>query len=525
MTPITRALISVSDKTGIVEFAQTLVEAGVEILSTGGTAKLLAEKGLPVIEVADYTGFPEMLDGRVKTLHPKVHGGILGRRDLPEHVAKMAEHGIGNIDLVCVNLYPFEATIANPDCTLEDAIENIDIGGPTMVRSAAKNWAHVAIVTDSADYAALSEELRANAGKLSKATRFALAKKAFTHTAAYDGAISNYLTSLAEGEVTGAPQRVAFPNRLNLQLVKVQDMRYGENPHQAAAFYRDLDPAAGSIANYRQLQGKELSYNNIADADAAWEAVKTFDAPACVIVKHANPCGVAVATDPLSAYKLAFATDTTSAFGGIIAFNREVDAATVEVVSAQFLEVLLAPSFTDEAKALIAAKKNVRVLEIPLAPGANPFELKRVGGGVLVQTPDVRNVTLPELRVVTERAPSEQEMSDLLFAWRVAKFVKSNAIVFCKDGQTAGIGAGQMSRVDSTRIAARKAADAGLPLVGAVAASDAFFPFRDGIDVIAEQGIKAIIHPGGSMRDEEVFAAANEHGIAMVLTGVRHFRH
>jgi len=525
MTPITRALISVSDKTGIVEFAQALAQAGVEILSTGGTAKLLAEQGLPVIEVADYTGFPEMLDGRVKTLHPKVHGGILGRRDLPEHVAKMAEHGIGNIDLVCVNLYPFEATIANPDCTLEDAIENIDIGGPTMVRSAAKNWAHVAIVTDSADYAALADELRANAGKLSKPTRFALAKKAFTHTAAYDGAISNYLTSLAEGEVTGAPQRVAFPNRLNLQLVKVQDMRYGENPHQAAAFYRDLDPAAGSIANYRQLQGKELSYNNIADADAAWEAVKTFDAPACVIVKHANPCGVAVAADPLSAYKLAFATDTTSAFGGIIAFNREVDAATVEVVSAQFLEVLLAPSFTDEAKALIAAKKNVRVLEIPLAPGANPFELKRVGGGVLVQTPDVRNVTLPELRVVTERAPSEQEMSDLLFAWRVAKFVKSNAIVFCKDGQTAGIGAGQMSRVDSTRIAARKAADAGLPLVGAVAASDAFFPFRDGIDVIAEQGIKAIIHPGGSMRDEEVFAAANEHGIAMVLTGVRHFRH
>ncbi len=525
MTPITRALISVSDKTGIVEFAQALAQAGVEILSTGGTAKLLAEQGLPVIEVADYTGFPEMLDGRVKTLHPKVHGGILGRRDLPEHVAKMAEHGIGNIDLVCVNLYPFEATIANPDCTLEDAIENIDIGGPTMVRSAAKNWAHVAIVTDSADYAALADELRANAGKLSKPTRFALAKKAFTHTAAYDGAISNYLTSLAEGEVTGTPERVAFPNRLNLQLVKVQDMRYGENPHQAAAFYRDLDPAAGSIANYRQLQGKELSYNNIADADAAWEAVKTFDAPACVIVKHANPCGVAVAADPLSAYKLAFATDTTSAFGGIIAFNREVDAATVEVVSAQFLEVLLAPSFTDEAKALIAAKKNVRVLEIPLAPGANPFELKRVGGGVLVQTPDVRNVTLPELRVVTERAPSEQEMSDLLFAWRVAKFVKSNAIVFCKDGQTAGIGAGQMSRVDSTRIAARKAADAGLPLVGAVAASDAFFPFRDGIDVIAEQGIKAIIHPGGSMRDEEVFAAANEHGIAMVLTGVRHFRH
>lgn len=522
---IKQALISVSDKTGVLEFAQGLAAQGVNLLSTGGTAKMLRDAGLTVTEIGDYTGFPEMLDGRVKTLHPKVHGGILARRDLPEHLATIAEHGIPTIDLVCVNLYPFAATIAKAGVTLEDAIENIDIGGPTMVRSAAKNWAHVAIVTDSADYAALSEELRANAGKLSKATRFALAKKAFTHTAAYDGAISNYLTSLAEGEVTGAPQRVAFPNRLNLQLVKVQDMRYGENPHQAAAFYRDLDPAAGSIANYRQLQGKELSYNNIADADAAWEAVKTFDAPACVIVKHANPCGVAVAADPLSAYKLAFATDTTSAFGGIIAFNREVDAATVEVVSAQFLEVLLAPSFTDEAKALIAAKKNVRVLEIPLAPGANPFELKRVGGGVLVQTPDVRNVTLPELRVVTERAPSEQEMSDLLFAWRVAKFVKSNAIVFCKDGQTAGIGAGQMSRVDSTRIAARKAADAGLPLVGAVAASDAFFPFRDGIDVIAEQGIKAIIHPGGSMRDEEVFAAANEHGIAMVLTGVRHFRH
>ena len=369
MTPITRALISVSDKTGIVEFAQTLVEAGVEILSTGGTAKLLAEKGLPVIEVADYTGFPEMLDGRVKTLHPKVHGGILGRRDLPEHVAKMAEHGIGNIDLVCVNLYPFEATIANPDCTLEDAIENIDIGGPTMVRSAAKNWAHVAIVTDSADYAALSEELRANAGKLSKATRFALAKKAFTHTAAYDGAISNYLTSLAEGEVTGAPQRVAFPNRLNLQLVKVQDMRYGENPHQAAAFYRDLDPAAGSIANYRQLQGKELSYNNIADADAAWEAVKTFDAPACVIVKHANPCGVAVAADPLSAYKLAFATDTTSAFGGIIAFNRTVDKAAAEAVVKQFVEVLMAPDFTAEALEIFKPKVNVRLMKIALPQG------------------------------------------------------------------------------------------------------------------------------------------------------------
>ncbi|AVG14966.1 bifunctional phosphoribosylaminoimidazolecarboxamide formyltransferase/IMP cyclohydrolase [Chromobacterium vaccinii] len=525
MTKIERALISVSDKNGVLEFARELSALGVHILSTGGTAKLLLEAGLPVTEVSDYTGFPEMLDGRVKTLHPKVHGGILGRRDLPEHVATMAEHGIGNIDLVCVNLYPFEATIANPDCSLEDAIENIDIGGPTMVRSAAKNWAHVAIVTDSADYPALVGELKANDGKLAKTTRFQLAKKAFTHTAAYDGAISNYLTSLADGVVAGKPERVAFPNRLNAQFIKVQDMRYGENPHQAAAFYRDLDPAAGSIAHYQQLQGKELSYNNIADADAAWEAVKTFDDTACVIVKHANPCGVAVGPDTLSAYKLAFATDTTSAFGGIIAFNRPVDAATVEAVTGQFLEVLIAPSFTEEAKAIIAAKKNVRVLEIPLQAGANRFELKRVGGGVLVQTPDIRNVGLDELRVVSKRQPTAKEMSDLLFAWRVAKYVKSNAIVFCKDGQTAGIGAGQMSRVDSTRIAARKAQDAGLSLAGAVAASDAFFPFRDGIDVIAEQGIKAIIQPGGSMRDEEVFAAADEHGIALVLTGVRHFRH
>ena len=525
MTKIERALISVSDKTGVLEFARALAGFGVEILSTGGTSKLLRDAGVPVIDVSDYTGFPEMLDGRVKTLHPKVHGGILGRRDLPEHVATMQEHGIGNIDLVCVNLYPFEATIAKADCPLEDAIENIDIGGPTMVRSAAKNWQHVAIVTDAADYSALVAEMQANAGKLSKLTRLSLCKKAFTHTAAYDGAISNYLTSLAEGVDAGVPDRAAFPDRLNVQFVKVQDMRYGENPHQAAAFYRDLDPAAGTIAGYRQLQGKELSYNNIADADAAWEAVKTFDAPACVIVKHANPCGVAIAADTLTAYRLAFATDTTSAFGGIIAFNRPVDAETVEAVTGQFLEVLMAPSFTDEAKAIIAAKKNVRVLEVPLHDGANRFELKRVGGGVLVQTPDIRNVGLDELRVVTKRAPTEQEMADLLFAWRVAKYVKSNAIVFCKNGQTAGIGAGQMSRVDSTRIAARKAQDAGLALQGAVASSDAFFPFRDGIDVIAEQGIKAIIQPGGSMRDDEVFAAADEHGIAMVLTGVRHFRH
>ena len=520
-TKIQRALISVSDKTGVLAFAQALAGFGVEILSTGGTAKLLADNGVKVIEVADYTGFPEMLDGRVKTLHPKIHGGVLGRRDLPEHVAAMAQHGIGNIDLVCVNLYPFVETISKPNCSLADAIENIDIGGPTMVRSAAKNYQHVAIVTDASDYAALAEELRANAGGLTLATRFALAKKAFSHTAAYDGAISNYLTALDADGTNPAD----FPQRFNASFEKVQDMRYGENPHQKAAFYRDLVRIPGAIANYSQLQGKELSYNNIADADAAWESVKTFDQPACVIIKHANPCGVAIAADTLTAYRLAFATDSTSAFGGIIAFNREVDAATAEAVSAQFLEVLIAPAYSAEAKALLAKKVNVRVLEVPLEAGANPYDLKRVGGGLLVQSADIKNVALDELRVVTKRQPTAAELQDLLFAWRVAKFVKSNAIVFAKNGQTAGVGAGQMSRVDSTKIAAIKAANAGLPLAGAVAASDAFFPFRDGVDVIAENGIKAIIQPGGSMRDEEVFAAADEHGIAMVLTGTRHFRH
>ncbi len=520
-TKIQRALISVSDKTGVLAFAQALAGFGVEILSTGGTAKLLADNGVKVIEVADYTGFPEMLDGRVKTLHPKIHGGVLGRRDLPEHVAAMAQHGIGNIDLVCVNLYPFVETISKPNCSLADAIENIDIGGPTMVRSAAKNYQHVAIVTDASDYAALAEELRANAGGLTLATRFALAKKAFSHTAAYDGAISNYLTAL---DADGA-NPADFPQRFNASFEKVQDMRYGENPHQKAAFYRDLVRVPGAIANYSQLQGKELSYNNIADADAAWESVKTFDQPACVIIKHANPCGVAIAADTLTAYRLAFATDSTSAFGGIIAFNREVDAATAEAVSAQFLEVLIAPAYSAEAKALLAKKVNVRVLEVPLEAGANPYDLKRVGGGLLVQSADIKNVALDELRVVTKRQPTAAELQDLLFAWRVAKFVKSNAIVFAKNGQTAGVGAGQMSRVDSTKIAAIKAANAGLSLAGAVAASDAFFPFRDGVDVIAENGIKAIIQPGGSMRDEEVFAAADEHGIAMVLTGTRHFRH
>jgi phosphoribosylaminoimidazolecarboxamide formyltransferase/IMP cyclohydrolase len=520
MIKIQRALISVSDKTGVLEFAQALAGFGVEILSTGGTAKLLADAGLKVIEVADYTGFPEMLDGRVKTLHPKIHGGILGRRDLPEHVSTMQQHGIGNIDLVCVNLYPFEATIAKPGCTFADAIENIDIGGPAMVRSSAKNHAFVAIVTDAADYTNLVTEMKANAGSLGPVTRRRLAQKAFSHTAAYDGAISNYLTAL-----TDEGDKLAFPNRLNVQFDKVQDMRYGENPHQSAAFYRDLDPAPGSLAAYRQLQGKELSYNNIADADAAWEAVKAFDEPACVIVKHANPCGVAVALDTLTAYKLAFATDTTSAFGGIIAFNREVDAATVEAVTGQFLEVLIAPAFTAEAKAIIAAKKNVRVLEVPLAEGANRFDIKRVGGGLLVQTPDIHRITTADFKVVTKKAPTAEQMNDLLFAWRVAQFVKSNAIVFCGGGRTLGVGAGQMSRVDSTKIAAIKAKNANLDLNGSVCASDAFFPFRDGVDVIAENGVSAIVQPGGSMRDEEVIAAADEHGIAMVVTGVRHFRH
>lgn len=524
MAVIKRALLSVSDKTGVIEFAHQLAQLGVELLSTGGTASLLADAGIAVIEVADYTGFPEMLDGRVKTLHPKIHGGILGRRGCPEHVAQMAEHDIGTIDLVCVNLYPFAATVAKPDCTLEDAIENIDIGGPTMVRSAAKNWRDVAIVTDYHDYEAVIAEIQ-QLGSLSMQTRFNLARKAFAHTAQYDGMITNYLTCIDDKNLSGKPQLHIFPQQYNQNWLKVQDLRYGENPHQQAAFYRDVKPAAGSLANYQQLQGKELSYNNIADADAAWEAVKSFTQPACVIVKHANPCGVAVAADTLTAYRLAFATDTTSAFGGIIAFNREVDAATVEAVTGQFLEVLMAPGFSAEAKAIIAAKKNVRVLEIPLSAGANQFELKRVGGGLLVQTPDNHQIEKAQLQVVTLRSPTEQEMHDLLFVWKVAKYVKSNAIVFGKDGQTYGIGAGQMSRVDSTRIAARKAQDAGFELAGACAASDAFFPFRDGVDVIAAQGIKAIIQPGGSVRDEEVINAANEHGIAMVVTGVRHFRH
>jgi phosphoribosylaminoimidazolecarboxamide formyltransferase / IMP cyclohydrolase len=520
---VAQALLSVSDKTGLVDLARGLAAQGIALLSTGGTAKVLADAGLAVTDVGTYTGFPEMLDGRVKTLHPKVHGGILARRDLPEHVAALAAHGIPTIDLVVVNLYPFQATVAKPGCTLDDAIENIDIGGPSMVRAAAKNWPHVGIVVDPGDYSGILAELNATGGALTDATRFRLMRKAFAHTASYDGAIANWLTARGpDGAASG------FPDSFHFSGDKVQQMRYGENPHQAAAFYRDDSPAPGSLATYRQLQGKELSYNNVADSDAAWECVKTFVEPACVIVKHANPCGVAIATDPLAAYRNALATDPTSAFGGIIAFNRPVDAATLEAVSAQFVEVVIAPGYTTDALAAIAKKVNVRVLDVPLPSTgsvANAWDMKRVGGGFLVQSPDVRNVTAAELKVVTRKAPTGDQLADLLFAWRVAKFVKSNAIVYCGGGRTLGVGAGQMSRVDSTRIAAIKAKHAGLSLAGSVVASDAFFPFRDGLDVVADNGAVAVIQPGGSMRDEEVIAAADERGIAMVFTGIRHFRH
>jgi phosphoribosylaminoimidazolecarboxamide formyltransferase/IMP cyclohydrolase len=522
MAKITRALISVSDKNGIVTFARVLQQHGVELLSTGGTAKLLQQEGLPVTEVGDYTGFPEMLDGRVKTLHPKVHGGILYRRDLPAHAAAAAAAGIPPIDLVVVNLYPFRETIAQPDCALEDAIENIDIGGPAMVRAAAKNYRDVAIVTDPADYESLSAELQANDGSLSAATHFSLAVKAFSHTAEYDGAISNYLTAIVPDGTTQA-----FPERFNLQFAKAQDMRYGENPHQLGAFYVAAGEKEASIATARQLQGKELSYNNIGDADAALECVKQFDAaPACVIVKHANPCGVAYGANLLEAYERAYQTDPESAFGGIIAFNGELDGATAQtIVERQFVEVIIAPKVSPAAIDIVAAKKNVRLLECgqwAKEPGKR-LDYKRVNGGLLVQEADL--ALYNDLKVVTRRTPSEAELSDLLFAWRVAKYVKSNAIVYARDKMTIGVGAGQMSRVNSARIAAIKAEHAKLEVRGSVMASDAFFPFRDGIDSAARAGIAAVIQPGGSMRDEEVIAAADEHGMAMVFTGMRHFRH
>ena len=519
MSKLKRALISVSDKSGVAEFARALSALGVQILSTGGTAKLLEKEGVPVTEVSAHTGFPEMLDGRVKTLHPKIHGGILARREVPEHMAAIAQAGIEPIDLIVVNLYPFQATVADPDCRLEDAVENIDIGGPAMLRSAAKNHAGVAVVVDPADYARVLAELRA-AGEVGAATRFALAQKVFAHTAAYDGAIASYLSSLdAEG------RRGEYPGVLNLQFAKLQDLRYGENPHQSAALYRDQLPVAGGLAGYRQIQGKELSYNNIADGDAAWECVKSFTEPACVIVKHANPCGVALAPAPLAAYRKAFATDPVSAFGGIIAFNRAVDLAAAQAVSEQFAEVVIAPRVEPEAREAFARKQNLRVLEVPLSHDANAHDYKRIGGGLLVQSADARMVQRAELKVVTRVKPTEAQLADLLFAWRVAKFVKSNAIVFCRDGMTLGVGAGQMSRVDSARIATIKAQNAKLDLAGSVVASDAFFPFRDGLDVVVDAGAAAVIQPGGSVRDDEVIAAADERGVAMVFTGMRHFRH
>jgi phosphoribosylaminoimidazolecarboxamide formyltransferase/IMP cyclohydrolase len=520
MKPVRRALISVSDKTGILEFAESLTAMNVAILSTGGTYKVLSEAGLPVTEVSEYTGFPEMMDGRVKTLHPKIHGGLLGRRGTDDAV--MAEHGIDAIDMVVVNLYPFEATVANPDCKLEDAIENIDIGGPTMLRSAAKNHKDVAVVTDPADYSRILEEMQANDGQLAHATRFDLAIKTFEQTARYDGAISNYFGTMFSDNAEDN-----FPRTYNTQFVKKQSMRYGENPHQNAAFYTERNPTEASISTANQIQGKELSFNNIADTDAALELVKTFEETACVIVKHANPCGVSVGASQFEAYDRAYKTDPTSAFGGIIAFNTELDAETAQaIIDRQFVEVIIAPTVSEEAKAAVAAKQNVRLLECgELGEQEAAYDYKRVTGGLLVQDRDLGMVAEADLKLVSDRAPTEQEMKDLMFAWKVGKFVKSNAIVYVKDGMTIGVGAGQMSRVYSAKIAGIKAADEGLEVPGSVMASDAFFPFRDGIDAAAEAGIKAIIQPGGSMRDQEVIDAANEHGIAMVFTGMRHFKH
>ncbi|WP_278541047.1 bifunctional phosphoribosylaminoimidazolecarboxamide formyltransferase/IMP cyclohydrolase [Oxalobacter formigenes] len=520
---IQSALISVSDKTGLVEFAKELAAMNVSILSTGGTAELLKKNGIAVTEVADYTGFPEMMDGRVKTLHPKVHGGILARRDMASHMDAIAKHGINTIDMVVVNLYPFQQTVAKADCTLEDAIENIDIGGPAMLRSAAKNYKDVAVVCDPADYADIIAEMKKNDGSLSTDTKFELSKKTFSHTAQYDGAIANYMSSLKADKKH--QNRKAYPEILNLQFEKVQDMRYGENPHQSAAFYREKDIEPGTLASYRQLQGKELSYNNISDADAAWECVKNFDEPACVIIKHANPCGVAVGKDLLDAYQKALQTDPEAAFGGIIAFNGELDGRTSEEVSKLFVEVLIAPSFTEEAKSIFNRKKNLRLLEISLGKNNNAFDMKRVGGGLLVQSPDIVDVIATDLKIVTKQQPTPQQMADMLFASKVVKFVKSNAIVFCGNGMALGIGAGQMSRVDAARTATMKAENAGLSLKGSVVASDAFIPFRDGLDIVANAGATAVIQPGGSVRDPEVIAAADEHGIAMVFTSIRHFRH
>ena len=514
-----QALISVSDKAGVSDFARELVALGYSILSTGGTAKLLAKEGIPCREVADYTGFPEMLDGRVKTLDPHIHAGILARRCVPEHMKALEEHGIGTIDIVCVNLYPFEQTIARPDCTFDLAIENIDIGGPTMIRAAAKNHESVTVIVDPSDYDRVIAAIKA--GGITADMRLALAKKVFAHTAKYDAAITNYLTSLDENR----EKTKDFPDVLTRQWEKVQDMRYGENPHQKAAFYREHFVAPGLLAGYTQLQGKELSYNNIGDSDAAWEAARSFQTPACVIMKHANPCGAAIGVDAHEAYLKAFKTDPKSAFGGIIAFNREVDEATAAEVVKQFAEVVIAPSFSDGARRLFEAKKNLRLLTVAVGRAHNDYEFKRVGGGLLVQTPDIQLCTEADLKVVTKKQPTSAQIADMMFAWNVARFVKSNTIVYAHGGMTLGVGAGQMSRVDSARIAAIKAQESGLSLQGSAAASDAFFPFRDGLDVIVDQGATCVIQPGGSIRDPEVIAAADERGIVMVFTGERHFRH
>ena len=520
LTPVRRALLSVSDKTGIVEFARELKERGIELLSTGGTAKLLTRHGVPVKEVAEHTGFPEIMGGRVKTLHPKIHGGLLGRRGIDEAV--MQEHGIEPIDLLAVNLYPFAATVARPDCSYEDAVENIDIGGPAMVRAAAKNHASVVVVVDPSDYGHILDELAANHGQTHVVMRQKLSAKAFAHTAQYDAMVSAYFTGVVGGEAA------TFPADLNLSFRKQSDLRYGENPHQQAAFYTDPRAIGASVTQSAQVQGKELSYNNIADSDTALECVRQFDVPACVIVKHANPCGVALASTITEAYDQAYRTDPTSAFGGIIAFNRELDASTARaILDRQFVEVILAPGITSEARGLLAVKDNIRVLDTGdlTKPIEQLLEYKSVAGGLLVQTRDTGALEAQDLRVVTKRQPTSAELDDLLFAWRIAKYVKSNAIVCVKNRATLGIGAGQMSRVVSSKIAAMKARDEGLSLDSAVMASDAFFPFRDGLDVVAEFGIKSVIQPGGSKRDEEVIAAADEHGIAMVFTGMRHFRH
>ena len=533
--PIKRALLSVSDKAGIVDFARRLSEKGVDLLSTGGTAKLLAENGIPVTEVSDYTGHPEIMDGRVKTLHPKVHGGILARRGIDEAV--MTENDISAIDMVVVNLYPFANAVSDENCSLENAIENIDIGGPTMVRAAAKNHKDVTIIVNASDYDRVLSELDNNNDSLTYKTRFDLAIAAYEHTASYDGMIANYFgkmlpaygekDSVASLENTLSNEKVKFPRTFNSQFIKTQDLRYGENSHQDAAFYVEANPEEASVSTATQLQGKALSYNNIADTDAALECVKEFDEPACVIVKHANPCGVAIGNDILAAYEGAYKTDPTSAFGGIIAFNRELDADTAEaIVSRQFVEVIIAPSVSDAAAQIVAAKPNLRLLECgQWDTKTTGVDIKRVNGGLLVQDRDQGKVAADDLKVVTKRQPTEDEMRDLQFCWKVAKYVKSNAIVYVKNSMTIGVGAGQMSRVYSAKVAGIKAADENLEVKGSVMASDAFFPFRDGLDAAAEAGITAVIQPGGSMRDDEVIAAADEHGIAMVFTGMRHFRH